>query len=244
MKIYTKLLAFALVGGALCFSSCHKKAANINLNTMQDTVNWVIGESMAQSLMNSGVDIDKELVLRAVEATLNGEKQPIDDANFDIILAQVNHILMEQQQAMANKKQADASAQEEKYFQDLVKNNPKLIKHESGFYYEVVKEGKGRKGKFGEVAVFDYKASFANGQIFDQTYGNRDAITHVIGSPMFQGMQDALCLMTPGSIYRCYFPYQLAFGFEGSGDVPPCTTVVYEIELHSVGVNGKSVPGK
>lgn len=244
MKIYTKLLAFALVGGALCLGSCHRKAENIKLNTMQDTVNWVIGESMAQSLMNSGVDIDKELILRAVEATLNEEKQPIDDADFDFVLAQVNHILMEQQQSMANKKQADASAQEEKFFQDLVQKNPKLIKHETGFYYEVLKEGKGRKGKFGEVAVFDYKASFANGQIFDQTYGNREAIIHVIGSPMFQGMQDALCLMTPGSVYRFYFPYQLAFGFEGSGDVPPCTTVIYEIELHSVSADGSAAAAK
>ena len=42
----------------------------------------------------------------------------------------------------------------------------------------------------------------------------------------------ALLLMNAGSVYRFYFPYQLAFGEKGTGGIPPYAPMIYEIELH------------
>ena len=73
-----------------------------------------------------------------------------------------------------------------------------------------------------------------DGKPYDQTYGKRDPINHVIGEPMFKGLIEGMMLMNEGSIYRFYFPYQLAFGQQGSGDIPGYTPFIYEVELHSV----------
>ena len=105
----------------------------------------------------------------------------------------------------------------------------------SGFYYEVLKPGKGANAQIGQRILFDYRSFLMfNGEPYDQTYGVRDPILHVVGRPMFQGLIDALQLMNAGSIYRFYFPYQLAFGETGAGDIPGYTPFIYEVELHEI----------
>lgn len=222
---------------ALCnvtISCSRTQTGNVELSTHNDTMNWVIGESMAQSMMASGLEIDKKMILKAIEATFNGEKQPINDSTYNEVLADLNFAIMNNQREQQKKNMADASAVEDEYFKKLLAANPNIKKSDKGFYYEVLKEGTGKIAKKGDVVVFDYKASLINGQVFDQTYGNRDAITHVVGNPMFQGMQEGLCLMNAGATFRFYFPYQLAFGTEGTPDIPPYSTVIYEIELHKL----------
>jgi FKBP-type peptidyl-prolyl cis-trans isomerase len=72
------------------------------------------------------------------------------------------------------------------------------------------------------------------GQPYDQTYGKRDPIVHVIGTPMFPGLIEAFQLMNAGSRYRFYFPYQVCFGARGSDGIPPFTPMIYEVELHEI----------
>ena len=122
---------------------------------------------------------------------------------------------------------------QEAYFSELQKSNSKVKRHPSGFYYEVMKEGKGPKAKLAQRIKFDYRGKLMfTGEAFDQTYGKREPIMHVVGEPMFPGLIEAFQLMNPGSIYRFYFPYQLAFGAAGGGTVPGYTPLIYEVELH------------
>jgi FKBP-type peptidyl-prolyl cis-trans isomerase FkpA/FKBP-type peptidyl-prolyl cis-trans isomerase FklB len=134
-----------------------------------------------------------------------------------------------------NQQQAQIDQQQEDFFAQLTKEHPGVKKHESGFYYEQVKAGKGRNAKLGDRVSFDYRSFLMfTGQPYDQTYGKRDPILHVVGRPMFQGLIDGIQLMNAGSIYRFYFPYQLAFGPQGSGDIPGFTPFIYEVEVHEI----------
>ena len=90
------------------------------------------------------------------------------------------------------------------------------------------------QGAPGMVVEFDYKGSFTNGQVFDQTYGNREPIVHVIGETLMPGLFEGLCMMRSGSHYRFYFPSEIAFGARGTEDIPPYTAVIYEVEVHSI----------
>ena len=100
---------------------------------------------------------------------------------------------------------------------------------------EVVKQGKGPKARFGDVVRFDYRGyNMITGELFDQTYGQRDPIDHVLGKPMFAGLIEGMQLMNAGSLYRLYVPSALAFGANGTQNIPPYTPVIYEIELHAI----------
>lgn len=232
-KILLITLAALTVGS---FSACHKDASKTKLADKKDTINWVLGESVAKGIKASGMDIDTKMVLKAVEATLNGEKQPIDEATFTATLQEINDYIMANQRRFVEQSNNNEMEQLEK----LQESNPNMKKSDDGFFYEVVKAGKGVTAKTGDVVRFDYKASFLDGRVFDQTYGNRPPITKALGNPMFPGMQNAMHLMNAGSIYRFYFPSNVAFGAQGTDDIPPYTTVVYEIELHSINVELQS----
>ena len=233
-----KIVMFSVAVAMLAMVfSCNKTQTGVKLSNQTDTISWAMGESVALGFQQSGLDIDKDVFLKAIEATLNGGDQPLDNATYQQVLNYANGLILANQRENQQQAMEKAAQDEKTYFAKLEKENPNVIKSDKGFYYEVVTPSpnkNARTGKVGLIAVFDYKGYFTNGQLFDQTYGNRDAITHVIGNPMFQGLIDALCLMPEGSTYRFYFPNELAFGAQGDVNIPPYTAVIYEIALHEI----------
>lgn len=224
---------------ALMLVSCNnsKTTEAPQLSSRNDTLSWAMGENIGMTLKEFGnvLELDNELVQKAIRHTLNGGAQPLDEA---ALREAMSVILYEQQAEMMqrdNQNEAQINRQQEAYFAQLVSEHPRVKKHESGFYYEVVKAGKGRTARFGDRVKFDYRSFLMfTGEPYDQTYGKRKPIVHVVGKPMFQGLIDGMQLMQAGSIYRFYFPYQLAFGPQGSGDIPGFTPFIYEVEMHEV----------
>lgn len=223
-----------LIAAGLLLISCNHKTPQ--LDNTADTVSWILGRSTAESLLNGPFkDIDQDLFIEAVRTTLNNGTQPISDSVYQETI----EMLMRATQFSA-KQEADNRGQQvdrlqEEYFANLVAQNPKVKKHPSGFYYEVLKSGTGANAKYASLIVFDYRSyTMLDGQPFDQTYGKREAITHVVGTPMFPGLIEAFQMMNKGSIYRFYFPYELAFGPQGSGSIPGYTPMIYEVELHNI----------
>lgn len=233
MKPIHSLILFA----ALLLASCgggQKEAPT--LETFNDTLSWAYGQNIADALQTGYLDsLDKEMVLRSVEHALKGGDQPLTEQETRQALDYI--VVMYQQsmrmQASATKDQVEAM--QRSYFADLTAKNPKVKQHPAGFYYEVVREGKGPKAKYAQRIKFDYKSFLLlSGEPYDQTYGHRDPIVHVVGEPMFAGLIQGFQLMNAGSLYRFYFPYQLAFGENGSGDIPGFTPLIYEVELHEL----------
>lgn len=223
----------------LLVSSCGNKGNrnydSVELKNTKDTLSWVAGQSMAEELVSSGVSIDKKIALQAFESALNGHIRIEDTAKaYRQALDYIEGEMMIQQRAASQNAMADQQKAEKRYFEKLLRENKQVKQAPSGFYYEVLKSNKGRQAKPGLVVVFHYKGYLADGRLFDQTYGNREPIVHVVGAPMFQALQDAICMMCAGETWRFYFPSEMAFGAEGSTDIPPYSTAIYEIELIDV----------
>lgn len=208
--------------------------ATPQLTTVEDSISWAMGFSMAQSIAATGFNPNREILFEAICATLDIKPQALNEEQTMNFLSELNEAAaynrMHQQQGELN----EVRAREKAYFDDLVAKNPNVRKDESGIYYEVIKEGSGHRGEVGNVAVFDYKGMMTNGQVVDQTYGVRKPITHVIGEPMMPGLIIGMCLMREGSIYRFHIPSELAFGNSSNSGFPPNSIVVYEVEMHSI----------
>ena len=206
------------------------------LATLTDTLSWAYGQNFADVLRQDVFSsLDAELVLQAARHSVAGAKQPLTPEET---MAALDRLSIMQSRAMMEKNtniQQRVDEQQAAYFAQLEKTNPNVKKHPSGFYYEVMREGKGPKAKVAQRILFDYRSAvMLTGEPYDQTYGKREPIMHVVGAPMFQGLVDAFQLMNAGSQYRFYFPYQLAFGASGSGDIPGYTPFIYEVELHEI----------
>ena len=219
-----------MASAALTLAACNNRPTTPKLDSHTDTLSWAIGENIGQSLLQGGaIGFDNEILTAAILHTLEDKPQPINDTVYFMALQEIANTA----QRKAQQQIQNIDQQQAQYFEQLETDNPNVKKHPSGFYYEVLKQGKGPNAHFAQRISFDYRSYLMlTGEAFDQTYGKRGSIMHVVGSPMFPGLIDAMQLMNAGSIYRFYFPYQLAIGAKGTETIPPYTPMIYEIELH------------
>lgn len=218
-------------------ASCNNRAKAPELKDRTDSLSWAYGQNIADALKKGYFnELDADLILQSAQYTLNGGKeQPMSP---DEIIEALNYIMAMYSvgaQQTSNQTQQEVDAAQAEYFKKLEQENSNVKRHPAGFYYEVLREGKGPKAKYAQRIKFDYRSFvMLTGEAYDQTYGKREPILHVVGEPMFPGLIEAFQLMNAGSIYRFYFPYQLAFGVKGSGNIPGYTPFIYEIELHEL----------
>lgn len=219
-------------------ASCNKGGDKIvvktdeapELTTANDTLSYALGFSLAQTIASTGLDVNREVLFEAICVTLDSKQQPMSQEQTMNAVRQLEEMMFTHQR----EQNSNVMAEEEKYFADLMAKNPNVKKSESGIYYEVLEEGTGMQGKQGLVAEFDFRGFFANGQIFDQTYGNRPPIVHVIGEPMMPGLIAAFCEVRGGGKYRVYLPSAMAYGSKGTDMIPPNAVLIYELEIHDI----------
>ena len=111
------------------------------------------------------------------------------------------------------------------------KNKPGINELNGGIQYEVVKEGQGPRPAPNAKIKAHYKGSLLNGKEFDSSYKRNQPFTAPLNA-LIKGWQQAIPMMTVGSIWRLWIPSDLAYGDRGAGgDIPGGATLLFEIEL-------------
>ena len=217
---------------ALTLVSCGGKTETPVLRTQQDTLSWAMGMSLAQTADGGFYNFDKDLVVKAFESCIRGEKQPLTQQDYNDAVEYISFLVTMKNRQNAQSQAQNADQAEEALFAKLTKENPDLQKSPDGYYYQVLRQGHGPRATVGQRIRFDFKGvNLVNNQLIEQTYGKRESVVHVLGKPMFQGLLSGIQLMNAGSKYRFYFPYRLVAGANG---IPPYTPVSYEVELHEI----------
>ena len=105
----------------------------------------------------------------------------------------------------------------------------------SGLQYKILEEGKGDKPASSKATVeVHYEGKLVDGSKFDSSYDRGDTISFSLDG-VIPGWTEGLQLMSIGSIYELYIPYQLGYGERGYPPViPPMATLVFKVELISI----------
>ncbi|MBD0293730.1 MAG: FKBP-type peptidyl-prolyl cis-trans isomerase, partial [Flavisolibacter sp.] len=106
----------------------------------------------------------------------------------------------------------------------------------SGLQYEVVVQGTGAKPTINDTVVCHYAGRLINGTEFDNSYKRGEPATFPV-SGVIKGWTEALQLMPVGSKYKLYIPYNLAYGTNEAGPIPPGSLLIFDVEL--LKINGK-----
>ena len=117
----------------------------------------------------------------------------------------------------------------EKFLKEI-SNNKSVYTTKSGLKYRKIKEGNGKKPKATDRVKVHYTGKLIDGTTFDSSVDRGQPITFGLGD-VIPGWTEGLQLMDEGSKFLLYIPYQLGYGEQPVGSIPPGSTLIFEVEL-------------
>ncbi len=203
--------------------------ADIDLSTTELKGSYGVGMQMGQQLKEAFNGVSLAAAIAGIKDGFNGQQPRIEGK-------EINAAFQKIQTAMAEGNKANAT----KYAQDgeaFLTNNAKregVTVTDSGLQYEVLQIGYGEKPNVSSTVRTHYKGTLINGDEFDSSY-SRGEPTEFPVNGVIPGWTEALQLMTVGSKWKLFIPYQLAYGERGAGDkIGPYQALVFEIELLAI----------
>lgn len=105
----------------------------------------------------------------------------------------------------------------------------------SGLQYKVVTEGTGAKPSASDTVEVHYRGTLIDGTEFDSSYKRGQTIEFPLNR-VIAGWTEGVQLMSPGSKYTFYIPYNLAYGERGTpgGPIPGYATLIFDVELVNI----------
>ncbi len=104
----------------------------------------------------------------------------------------------------------------------------------SGLQYEIIEEGKGKKPTATSQVRCHYEGALINGTKFDSSYDRGEPAVFGLNQ-VIKGWTEGLQLMSEGSKYRLFIPYNLGYGEYGAGaSIPPFAALIFVVELLEV----------
>jgi FKBP-type peptidyl-prolyl cis-trans isomerase FkpA len=119
------------------------------------------------------------------------------------------------------------------------KNKIKVIQSPLGTLVEIQNEGTGAKADTGKHAMLTYRGYLTTGKVFDANVGidakHKDLLDVAVGKHnVIPGMEDALKYFGKGGKGRLLIPSVLAYGDQGSPDMPANSNLIFDIEVMDV----------
>ena len=189
-----------------------------------DKISYAIGLSMGQNLMGSGVTSLEYADLAA------GIKDVLEKNQPQISYQEAQQVLGKFFSELEEKIAGEAKAAGEAFLAENAKREGVKVT-ESGLQYEVLEATIGQKPKATDKVRVHYEGTLIDGTVFDSSYKRGESITFGLNQ-VIKGWTEGLQLMSIGSKYKLYLPYQLAYGERGAGaNIPPYAALIFTVEL-------------
>lgn len=196
--------------------------------TAADSASYAFGIKIAQNLKSDGVTTLNYTLLSKAMADIFGDKPlMISDEEAGPCISTFL-------QKSSKAKFASFEAEGTKFLTEN-KKKPTIKTTASGLQYEVITEGTGAKPTAADEVTVHYKGTLLSGFQFDSSYDRNEPLALSLQN-VIPGWTEGVQLMSVGSKYRFYVPYNLGYGERGAGkDIPPYSTLIFDIELIKIG---------
>jgi FKBP-type peptidyl-prolyl cis-trans isomerase FklB len=198
--------------------------------TIEQRVSYGVGRQLGDQLRNNPFkDFDVSAVQAGLADAIANAASQVADEDLNEAFSVISKKMQELEQEQAKEQSADGEA----YLAENAKREEVTVT-ESGLQYEVLATGDGEKPTAQSTVRTHYHGTFINGDVFDSSVDRGQPAEFPVGG-VIAGWTEALQMMTEGSKWRLYVPYNLAYGERGSqGAIPPYATLVFEVELLTI----------
>ena len=115
---------------------------------------------------------------------------------------------------------------------------------ESGLKMAVLKEGKGLSLSKGMRIKVNYTGWLENGKEFDSSLKKGEPFEFVLGSgQVIKGWEEGLNGIKSGERRQLIIPARLAYGNRKSGNIPPGSTLIFNIEAQDISMGHSNPKG-
>jgi len=190
-----------------------------------------MGEQAGQTLKALKLTpAELELFKKGLTASLAGEKSEYKIEQYGERLrarAQANALL-------------SASGEKEKgaAFRTTAEKEPGAVKTASGLVFKSLQPGSGRSPKATEVVRVNYRGTLTDGKEFDASAKHGGPVTFPLNG-VIPCWSEGLQRMKVGERAKLVCPSEMAYGDQGQGEIPPGSTLVFEVELLAIGADAQ-----
>jgi len=213
-----------------------KSATPLTLKTQKEKASYALGMKIGSDLRRQGVNtaVDPALTVRGLKDALAGSKALMTEDEVKAALTQLQTELRGKLEAKAHEAGA-ASRKEGEAFLAANKGKEGVVTLPSGMQYKILTAGTGPKPTASDTVTCNYRGTSINGKEFDSSYKRGQPTSFQVGG-VIKGWTEALQLMPVGSKWQLFIPADMAYGDRGAGgDIGPGETLIFEVELISIG---------
>ena len=211
------------------FTACktEKTKKTANLITELDSVSYSLGVNIGENIKTQFEDINLDNFEAGIKDVLEKDVEAkISDNQAQAII----------QSYFSKKQQKQSESVIEEGINFLSENGKRegVITLASGLQYEVINDGTGPKPTIEDNVTTHYHGTLIDGTVFDSSVDRGEPASFPVGG-VIKGWTEALQLMTVGSKWKLYVPYDLAYGERGAGpQIGPYSTLIFDVELISI----------
>lgn len=206
----------------------------ITLKDQRGKDSYCLGYQFGRNVAGLEADLDKDVLVAAVRAALEGNK-PLISLNEmrETVDALRRRVLV--MAAQRTKERAAKNLEEAKDFLEANGKKEGVVTLPNGLQYKIIREGQGTGPKMTDGVRMRFRGTLVSGAQFDNTMDLADSDVPVIPvTGANKGLAEALQLMKPGAIMQFFVPPALGYGESQTGRIPPNSVLIYDIELLSV----------
>lgn len=226
MKI--KGLVILAAAAVMILSSCNTKSSvtGTKVKSPEDSLAYALGiANYFYYMASDSIDINPVLLAKGMLDAKNG-KNTLDE------MAAQSYVMsyMQNRQADKMKQMYGKNIDEGEKFLAENKMREGVQETTSGLQYEVITMGTGEKPLPTDMVKVHYTGMLLDSTKFDSSVDRGEPATFGVNQ-VIQGWQEGIQLMPVGSKFKFYIPYELAYGEQGTGPIPPYSTLVFDVEL-------------
>lgn len=192
--------------------------------TFNDSASYAIGRDIYNQWAQQNLGIDGTMAGQAMIDCAKGQNHWTDMMARPLLQRFQQEFEQRQRQGV----QENIKAGEK--FMAEVSNNKSVYTTKSGLKYLRLKEGNGKRPTATDRVKVHYTGKLIDGTTFDSSVDRGEPITFPLNQ-VIPGWTEGLQLMDEGSKYMLYIPYNLGYGEQPAGSIPPGSTLIFEVEL-------------
>jgi FKBP-type peptidyl-prolyl cis-trans isomerase len=218
-------------------------AAPLVLKTDKQKQSYAEGMSFGMGLHNAGMTLDTAIFLRGMRDAMTGGKTVLSETEARAAAQQFQTEFRQSMQVKAEARAQEESApnrKEGEAFLAANKTKDGVVSLPSGLQYKILTAGNGPKPAAGDTVSCNYRGTLLNGKEFDNSAKHGGPASFQVGR-VIKGWTEALQLMPVGSKWQLFIPADLAYGDQPppGADIAPGDTLIFEVELLSIGEQKK-----